>query len=1239
MAIYGILVIMLLLTQSGGVYALNSQSAPGAQLGNYAIVFVSRKIPGNGTLYMAPGETGSIPGVGPYSRFQVSAPGKLIVREANGTLRILVDGSQPTAASLRMIDVNAPDVSYDGTKIVFAGLVTGTYDRSPLTNPGGWRIYVINVDGTGLRQVTFSDRDTLDLSQFRDVASNFRKYDDTDPVWLPDGRIVFSSTRWPSFGQYGGVRTSNLYVVNANGAGMHRITSERSGADRPLVDPLTGRIVYSRWWRNFRVATNNMATVANPAGGYFMKDGLLSIVRSQPPPNENEVGGFHNLERNTWHLATINPDGTNVVQWGGRSSSYFHGQISNHAYGGGFTTDGSLYANFFPMNNMTEAAGFGGIRLYRRGPRGYSRLIGVTVRDDATQPLVRYNPPSHGVYRSAYAAEPEVLPDGRLIISYASDIRQDYGLYTINSNGTGLTLLYDNPGTTELRARVIRPRPLPPIIQDQITQVARPLPPLENGPYDVGGTFTFNALNVYFNAPVDTEIISAMPAGSAGSIRFFIDHQRWQQNGSHESLDWPILMKEIPVERDGSITTSSPADVPLFEQIRSARPGYTVPLTGRTTQPIELGGAAHVAGMNFGRPGETVTCVGCHAGHSMIPVPSPEQAQWTNLAPGATVRVSSLNASLSNSNGLIDRRVKMSFPPNKLWKYWMSKSGLAPTSQWVQLTFPVPVTVRTVRLWNIPAADSSIKVMDAKVRLFIDREASYEVASNTSGALSENGTNVSFDDVYARTILIEFPSVSGSVAGLGEVEVIARAEADAPLYMISGELGIAETRVEYSSGNEVLSTRKGAFSLPQPKGWTGTITPSHPCYSFSPENRSYNNLAAAQTSQNFTPNFNPGSGCADIQVLAGGVLKSRYGLPPGNSTRMKFNAVNSGPVEVVSANGKPIVASQKVIYGGVSYSELIGLPAERLSQEYWYPIYNNVNIKSQLLVTNMGGGPTNITVHLAGNQIDSYVLQAGQVSHKEYPNQNNGPMRVVSSAEPVVSSVRLLFGVNSYAEVLGMPAEKLSREYWYPVYDNVKANSQLWVGNTGSGSTTVTVFAAGQQIDSFVLAGGQKRNTNYPLSTGPLRVISSAEPVVSSIRMLYEGGSYSELFGLPVEQLSREYWYPTYNNTGLRSQLRIGNAGSGPTTITVYLAGGQIDSYVLQAGQVEKKSYPVNGGPLHIVSSAEPIVSSIRLLYITAAFSSLSEMLGLPAAELSSRYIIPGYNNEKMKSDIRFAVP
>ena len=735
-----------------------------------AIVFVSRHIPDEGSIYWS--VPNDLPGVGPHSRFRVASPGKLLVREPDGLIRTLVDGSRPTAASLNLVDVNAPDVSYDGTRIVFAGLPGGSYDTGPFNNPGAWRIYTIRVDGTGLRQVTFSDQ-SLNLSQFGGAGGGLAAYDDTDPVWLPDGRIVFSSTRWPSYAQYSGARTSNLHVVNADGTNLHRITSERNGADRPLVDPITGKIVYARWWRNHRFALNDMGTVTDPDGGYVQKDGL-SAARSKQIDGSSQYGDY--LWRNAWQAATINPDGTGLAMWAGK----FREENGNHVYGGGFSDGGELYANFFPMHNMTEAAGFGGIRKYVRGPGTYTPLIGITYPTlDYVNPS---NPTSYGIYKGAYAAEPDWLPSGKLVISWAADVHQDYGLYTVNADGTGRTLLYDNPGTTELRARAIRARPLPPVIADTVTQTPSLLPPTTDpSTFRKDGTFTFNALNVYFNAPVDWDIVSAPAVGSAATMRFFIDHQRTSP-GSFPRLDWPVLLSALPIDPDGSVVEpNAPADVPLFEQIRS--PNNTVPLTsspGGTGSFGTKNGAAHVTGMNFGRPGAQARCVGCHAGHTLIPVPANDaDARFTNLAPGAALTVSS-SRDANTISGLTDRRVMK----GAIWRYWNSAPNRT-NGEWVQLTFAVPVTVRTVRLYNPrfgDEANSSIQVNATTVKLCSDAACGSIAATQTTGALSVNGTDVSFADVRARAVRVEINSVGGTfygtrLASLAEIEVIARGEA------------------------------------------------------------------------------------------------------------------------------------------------------------------------------------------------------------------------------------------------------------------------------------------------------------------------------------------------------------------------------------------------------------------------------------------------------------------------------
>lgn len=97
----------------------------------------------------------------------------------------------------------SPAWSPDGTRIAF---------RSENSGPHGnyGRIFVINTDGSGLRQLT---PDTPDYT-----------YDDS-PSWAPDGgRVVFS-------------RSGDLYTIKADGTGLSLLMTCRLACEDPVWSP------------------------------------------------------------------------------------------------------------------------------------------------------------------------------------------------------------------------------------------------------------------------------------------------------------------------------------------------------------------------------------------------------------------------------------------------------------------------------------------------------------------------------------------------------------------------------------------------------------------------------------------------------------------------------------------------------------------------------------------------------------------------------------------------------------------------------------------------------------------------------------------------------------------------------------------------------------------------------------------------------------------------------------------
>ena len=304
----------------------------------------------------------------------------------------------------------------------------------------------------------------------------------------------------------------------------------------------------------------------------------------------------------------------------------------------------------------------------------------------------------------------------------------------------------------------------------------------------------------------------------------------------------------------------------------------------------------------------------------------------------------------------------------------------------------------------------------------------------------------------------------------------------------------------------------------------------------------------------------------------------------------------------------------------------------------------------------VGAGPTPgltpIQVKIGSSNMGIYNVAAHSTARHSYPGANNGPVRVQSlNGTSIVTSERVAYSPNggttwtSYSELIGLPANQLANSYVFPWYNNVDLNSQLRFGNVGGINTTVTVTVGGQVQGNYPLLPNQSMRVNYDgLNAGPVKIQSSnGARIIASVRVAHFNGSawtsFSEMMGLQSSKLTNMYLFPWYNDLDLDSQLRFGNVGTTPTTVTVTVNGVLQGSYPLDPNQSQRVSYPgLDGGPVRVTSSGNvPIIASMRVAYHNgSAWTDYSEMMGLPFPSLSNRYHFPVYNNVNLNTQLRF---
>jgi len=610
----------------GAMMALSQHAAPGGDA-LPAIVFVSRNH------------------LETLNNYDVGPPVEVIGREytPGGTLCLLrSNGEVVTLAGPHngIFDVQRPMVSFDGARVVFSGVKARN---------GMWRIFEVRIDGSGLRQVTPEPRGfdiPDDPSRPKQNASTFGRYGDFSPVYLPDGRIAFSSSRYPSVSGSCGQRGLTLYVINPDGGNMHRVVSTRSGAITPWV-MVDGRLLYAMWVDNMNIPS-------------LYTEGL------QPLEADSNFGSSF------FEPWAVNPDG------GGTGRVGFLAGRFNHGSGGGI--------HYREMPN--------GEIVYTR------RATGSFLGHPLACAIAKFKPgdgegnSQEGIgdplnLEAPHAMMPTPLPDGRILFSYTPTASvwvdekhrtlasYDFGLYVCDGNFQNMRPVYNVPETDEMDAVAIFPRSAK-VLPDEIRSIPpeHPSPPIT--------TFAiFENRNVY--ADLDrrfTNALSPLP-GSVVAIDIYDDAQTFTTTPEFTLIrkQMPRFFKSFPVNDDGSFRAEIPADRPVFYFLRGS--------TGVAARYPDAMGTIRIPmfGHEQLRPGEIIRCSGCHRGHMIRPDVS-EKAR-TNLARLAYA----VGSSYSNASYMAPNRVNDCNIGEATGRYqWIPSS--TDVWPWVRLMWEQRITAR-----------------------------------------------------------------------------------------------------------------------------------------------------------------------------------------------------------------------------------------------------------------------------------------------------------------------------------------------------------------------------------------------------------------------------------------------------------------------------------------------------------------------------------------------------------------
>ncbi len=630
-ALLTVAVALLCACSSGGNISLGKSQVADPATVDYPIFYVKRPVPLTKTGTFMQDDLTIMNDIVPVSAdLYMRASASPSAVETNITARITNGATW---------DIKDVDTSADGTKVIFTM-------RGPLamnqkvTKPPSWRIYEYVIATDDLHAVinpaTDPDPPTVQ---------------DESPHYLPDGRIVFSTTRqsqsqgilldegFPQFSYQDEARQEDAFVLevmNDDGTQVHQISFNQSH-DRDSTVMANGRVLWTRW-DNSPASRNQMSLYSSNPDGTDLE--LFYGANSHMTGTNNTVIEFsHPRQMQDGRILAITRQNTNVDDGGDL-----------------VIIDGTHY-----VENTQALLGNPGLA----GPA----QVPATQNDVVTIP----GPSPGGRFTSAYPLQDGT---GRILVSWTQcrllDTTQNppvvvpctstnlgvaqpvvapplYSVWMFDPSANTLQPIMtpiENVMITDVA--VAQPRPLPNIILDKVPGVDLDQNLVDAGVgvidvrsvYDIDGVDTANPnIATVANStktPPDTRVARFVRLEKPVSIpdRTVVDLSGAAFGASNYMME---ILGYAPIEPDGSVRIEVPADVAFRMEILDANARRIGNPQGVWLQVI---------------PGEVVNCNGCHVpGSAQHPVSHGRQDLFQSAWAGAATTGVAFPATIASGSG------------------------------------------------------------------------------------------------------------------------------------------------------------------------------------------------------------------------------------------------------------------------------------------------------------------------------------------------------------------------------------------------------------------------------------------------------------------------------------------------------------------------------------------------------------------------------------------------------------